>query len=155
MSLADIDAGTLEVIQRQAVEGHLGGQHDLFVVVTIVATHLVIDRQAAQGGEDFQVVDVRRVFAHHHRAVRRPPGCLAGGQVALGPQQLALLQVVQQVLVVPGVVAFEQGQGLVGIAGAQLLVGQLHFVVVVAVDRATAQQVAEQQGGEQAPNHGF
>ena len=47
----DFGARAVEVIQGQQVQGHLGGQHDFFVVVAFVATHFVVDQEAAELGK--------------------------------------------------------------------------------------------------------
>ena len=145
VGLLDFGAGAVEVVLGQQVQGHLRGQHDFFVVVAFVAANLVVDQVAAELAQVLVGVELDRLFPLQHDAVGRAPGVLAALEVALGAQQLALLEVVEQVFLLALVVTFQQGQGGIDVAGGQLLVGFLQFAVVAAEYRAAG----ELHGGDQ------
>ncbi|MNS26129.1 hypothetical protein D3C72_580440 [compost metagenome] len=156
VSLLDRGTRAVEVINRQQVQGHLGGQHDFFVVVAFVATHLVVDQETAELGQIFVGVELDRIFPLAHHLISAGPGVLAAGQVALGAQQFTFLEVIEQVFVRAGVVLFQQSQRGVNIAGGQLLIGLGEFGVVVAKRRTAGQQSdgAERNQSGSAECHG-
>jgi len=157
VGLFDRRAGAIEIVDRQQVQGHLRGQHDFFVVIAFVATHLVVDDEAAELCQVLGRVELDRVFPLTDHLIGTAPGVLAARQVALGAQQFTFLEVIEQVFVGAGVVLFQQGQRGVDVAGCQLLIGLGQFGIVVAKRCAAGQQrdSAEREQHGSAECHGY
>jgi len=136
----NLGAGAVEVVHGQQVQGHLGGQHDFFIVVAFVAPNLVVGQEAAELGEVLGAVELDRLFPFEDLQVGAAPGGLAAGEVAFGAQQFTFFEEIEQVFVFAGVVLLQQGQGGIDVAGGQLLVSGLQLGVVAAEHRTTGQQ---------------
>ena len=142
----DLHPRAVEVVHGQQVQGHLRGQHDLFVVIAFVAPNFIVDQKTAELGEILACVELDRIFPLAHLLVSAGPSRLAAGQIALGTQQLTFFEEIQQVFVLAGVVLLQQGQRRVDVAGSQLLIGLSQFAVVVAKRRAARQQGDRAEG---------